>query len=283
MIQPNNPHTVIVISSHVARGSVGNRAAVFALETLGFQVWAIPTVILPWHPGHGPATRLDHDSKRFGEFLADISNAPWLAEVTAVLTGYMASSVQVEQVADLVRSLKAKSPDLTYLCDPVIGDKSGLYVAETTAEAIKTSLLPLAGIVTPNRFELEWLATGKLDGERQNVDEMASKLPSQTKLVTSVQEKPEKTGNRLIEADNIYQISHPAFQSPPNGPGDLTASVFLAHLLDGHSSVSALEMTTSSVFEVLQNSVDRNSDELMLETDVKSLLNPKTRFAAEKQ
>ena len=87
----------------------------------------------------------------------------------------------------------------------------------------------------------------------------------------------------MIEADNIYQISHPAFQSPPNGPGDLTASVFLAHLLDGHSSVSALEMTTSSVFEVLQNSVDRNSDELMLETDVKSLLNPKTRFAAEKQ
>ena len=31
---------VIVISSHVIRGSVGNRAAVFALETLGYPVWA---------------------------------------------------------------------------------------------------------------------------------------------------------------------------------------------------------------------------------------------------
>jgi pyridoxine kinase len=37
--------SVIVISSHVVRGSVGNRAAVFALETLGFPVWAVPTVI----------------------------------------------------------------------------------------------------------------------------------------------------------------------------------------------------------------------------------------------
>ncbi|MBE0694401.1 MAG: pyridoxal kinase, partial [Aquamicrobium sp.] len=42
------PRAVIVISSHVARGTVGNRAAVFALETLGLPVWAVPTVILPW-------------------------------------------------------------------------------------------------------------------------------------------------------------------------------------------------------------------------------------------
>ncbi len=45
--------SILVISSHVVRGGVGNRAAVFALETLGHPVWALPTVILPWHPGHG--------------------------------------------------------------------------------------------------------------------------------------------------------------------------------------------------------------------------------------
>jgi pyridoxine kinase len=49
---PDIHPSVIVISSHVVRGSVGNRAAVFALETLGFPVWAVPTVVLPWHPGH---------------------------------------------------------------------------------------------------------------------------------------------------------------------------------------------------------------------------------------
>ena len=36
---------VIAISSHVARGSVGNRAMVFALERLGFEVWAVPTIV----------------------------------------------------------------------------------------------------------------------------------------------------------------------------------------------------------------------------------------------
>ncbi|MGO8536034.1 pyridoxal kinase, partial [Rhizobium ruizarguesonis] len=46
----NAAGAVIVISSHVVRGSVGNRAAFFALETLGHPVWALPTIERPW-PG----------------------------------------------------------------------------------------------------------------------------------------------------------------------------------------------------------------------------------------
>ena len=69
------PRAVIVISSHVARGSVGNRAAVFALETLGFPVWAVPTVILPWHPGHGRATRIVPPLDQFKALMADLSDA----------------------------------------------------------------------------------------------------------------------------------------------------------------------------------------------------------------
>ena len=49
---------VIVLNSHVARGAVGGRAAVFALERLGYPVIAVPTVIHPIHPGHGRGTRI---------------------------------------------------------------------------------------------------------------------------------------------------------------------------------------------------------------------------------
>ncbi len=88
--QAEAPRAVIVVSSHVARGSVGNRAAVFALETLGFPVWAVPTVILPWHPGHGRATRIVPPAEQFSALMADLARAPWLGEVGAVLSGYLA-------------------------------------------------------------------------------------------------------------------------------------------------------------------------------------------------
>ncbi len=124
-IAEGTPRAVIVVSSHVVRGSVGNRAAVFALEALGFPVWAVPTVTLPWHPGHGPATRIVPPIEDFAALMADLARAPWLGEVGAVLSGYLGNAAQAEAVADLVAAVKAVNPSAIYLCDPVMGDRGG--------------------------------------------------------------------------------------------------------------------------------------------------------------
>ncbi len=89
---PSLPGAVIVISSHVVRGTVGNRAVVFALETLGHPVWALPTVILPWHPGHGHSTRITIPDAEFQSVIDDLAQAPWAGEVRAVLSGYLGSA-----------------------------------------------------------------------------------------------------------------------------------------------------------------------------------------------
>ena len=47
------PLTVLSFQSDVVRGHVGNGAARFALQRLGVDVWAVPTVLLSNHPGHG--------------------------------------------------------------------------------------------------------------------------------------------------------------------------------------------------------------------------------------
>ena len=45
---------IVSISSQVVYGHVGNCAAVPALQALGFEVLALPTVLLAHHPGHRP-------------------------------------------------------------------------------------------------------------------------------------------------------------------------------------------------------------------------------------
>jgi pyridoxine kinase len=155
---PDVRPAVIVISSHVVRGSVGNRAAVFALETLGFPVWALPTVILPWHPGHSRATRIVPGKEAFSALIDDLCGSPWLGEVGAVLSGYLGDAEQAQEVARLVAAVRAANPDALYMCDPVIGDAGGLYVPEALAEAILAYLIPVANIATPNIYELEWLS-----------------------------------------------------------------------------------------------------------------------------
>ena len=265
---------VIVISSHVVRGTVGNRAAVFALESLGFPVWAVPTVTLPWHPGHGRATRIVPDSAGFAAMMDDLSKAPWLPEVGAILSGYLGDATQAAAIAKLVEAVKKQNPKATYLCDPVIGDEGGLYVPEITANAIRDQLLPLADIVTPNRFELAWLMNTKLD-DNQAIMNAADELIAATVIATSaIPMMTGSTGNLLINAQETVMAEHRLVDGPTNGLGDLTAALFLARRLMGDSNEKALRHTTAAVFETLARAAKRGSDELMLASDASALAHP---------
>ena len=265
---------VIVISSHVVRGSVGNRAAVFALEALGHPVWALPTIVLPWHPGHGPATRLRFADDDFDSAIDDLIRAPWLGEVSAILTGYFGSPRQPAAVERLVRAAKERNPQLTYVCDPVMGDLGGLYIPVETASAIREHLIPIADIATPNRYELQWLAGGELSSNQQIIDAALSLGPKRMLVTSAVPMMAGGTGNLLLSGRSALLAEHRLIDNPPNGLGDLLAAVFLARLLDGVDEETALRTATASVFEILARTAKRGGDELALESDASSLSTP---------
>ena len=272
--QSEAPRAVIVVSSHVARGSVGNRAAVFALETLGFPVWAVPTVILPWHPGHGRATRIVPPAEQFLALMADLARAPWLDEVGAVLSGYLGEASQADAIADLVGAVKARNPGALYVCDPVMGDSGGLYVPEATAKALRDRLMPLADIATPNRYELAWMAGADLPDLKSTTAAALDAGPA-TMLVTSAPAMMSgSTGNLLLDSSQVLLAEHRLIDRPPNGLGDLTGAVFLARTLSGQPPAKALQSTTAAVYEILARTAKRGGDELQLETDAQSLSQP---------
>lgn len=268
------PRAVIVVSSHVARGSVGNRAAVFALETLGHPVWAVPTVILPWHPGHGRATRIVPEPEKFAALMKDLEGARWLGEVGAVLSGYLGDAGQAAAVASLVKAVKAKNPRALYVCDPVMGDAGGLYVPIETATAIRDRLMPVADVATPNRYELEWMSGAGLD-DVKSVIAAALDAGPHTMLVTSAPAMlAGSIGNLLLTPTEALLAEHRVIDKPPNGLGDLTAAVYLARLMAGQPVAKALQSTTAAVFEILARTAKRGGDELQLETDASSLSHP---------
>ncbi len=269
---------IIVTSSHVARGYVGCRSAVFSLEILGFPVWAVPTIQLPWHPGHGPSTRMVPPTGAFENYIADLTNSLWVDEVGAVLTGYMASPQQVGAVAGMITSLRSKKPDLVHLCDPVIGDNDGLYVAEDVAAAIRDQLLPICNIATPNLFEAAWLAGKETPNGIDEMAKLAKGLPPEQVIITSCPDDAEgNIGNVCSDGKCRFSVFHPKLANPPNGPGDLTAALFLGHTMSGMGIEQALEQTTRSVFEILAHSVGAHSNELTLAANSGSIIEPSAR------
>ncbi|WAJ28669.1 pyridoxal kinase PdxY [Antarcticirhabdus aurantiaca] len=265
---------VLAISSHVVRGTVGNRAAVFALESLGHPVWSVPTVTLPWHPGHGASTRIVPDAGAFAAMMDDLSRAPWLGEVGAVLSGYFGASDQVEPTARLVEAVKRANPRAVFLCDPVLGDGGRLYQPAETLVAMRDRLLPLADIATPNRFELELLTGLELAGNEHLIEAATTLGPARVVVTSAHALLRGGIGNLLVEGFEALLAEHRQIENAPKGVGDLTSAVFLARLLAGMSGEKALQTTTAAVFEVLARTAKRGADELQLETDADSLKHP---------
>jgi hypothetical protein len=67
---------------------------VFALERLGFTVWAVPTVVLPHHPGHGPVVPIVPEPGPFTSLLDALGRNGRAAEVAAIVSGYFGSAEQ---------------------------------------------------------------------------------------------------------------------------------------------------------------------------------------------
>ncbi|MCU0790192.1 MAG: pyridoxal kinase [Nitratireductor sp.] len=269
---------VVAISSHVVRGAIGNRSVVHVLESFGFQVWSVPTVILPYHPGHGRATRIEPDPALFAPLLDNLLNSKWFGETAAIITGYMANAAQAAKVADFVAAAKAANPRLVYLCDPVIGDAGGLYVAAGTAQAIRDRLLPMADIATPNLHELAWLAgLEKPPVDAAGAADAARRLGVATVLVTSAPAFMRgNTSNLLVDKTAATLAEHRLVAGPGNGSGDLVAALFLAWLLSGAKPAEALEKTSASIFELMARAARRGSDELMPQADPECLARPVT-------
>jgi pyridoxal kinase len=268
---------VIVISSHVARGGVGNRAMVFALERLGFTVWAVPTVLLPHHPGHGPAQRIVPEDNAFSALLEALVKDERGGQVAGIVSGYLASTSQAEAVASLVRQVKASRPDALYLCDPVIGDADGLYVGESIAEAVRDQLLPLADAITPNAFECGWLAGEAATGE-PDLAALARRLPPPVALVTSAPALMRGQIGTLLTNDDAVLFEHPRIATPIKGTGDLLAALVAARRLEGRSWPEAAELALASVFEVLAGSAKADADELLLPALQTALVQPRARI-----
>src|SRR5882724_3261195 len=150
---------LLSIQSHVAYGHVGNSAAVFPLQRLGVEVWPVHTVQFANHAGYGPPRGAVFDGAMIREVVQGIEERGMLGSCDGVISGYMGSAEIGEAILDAVARVKRANPSALYGCDPVIGDVGrGMYVAPEVAEFIKARALPAADVVTPNQFELGYLA-----------------------------------------------------------------------------------------------------------------------------
>jgi len=264
---------VLSIQSEVVRGHVGNGAARFALQRLGFDVWAVPTVVLSNHPGHGKVRGEAVPAHRMAELIAGLDEHGWLRQCDGIVSGYLGASDQARVVADAVRRVKSENPKAVYLCDPVFGDDTGAYARPGVAEAMARDLIPLADIATPNRFELASLTSKKIENPKDAIA-AARSLGMREVVVTSVPFEGGRIGTVVVAGNEAWAASTTRLENVPHGSGDLLAALYLAARLAPLPPREALAQAASAVDAVLKASVTARADELRLVATQNELAKP---------
>jgi pyridoxine kinase len=254
--------TVLSISSQVAFGPVGNSAAVPAMEALGLTVYALPTTVLSHHPGHAKPAGVQIPAAVLADMFQSLLTLGVLDRLAAVMTGYFVAHDQIITFARLIGQLKRRSPELLYLCDPVIGAETlNLYVPLPVAEAIKSSLLPLADVITPNAFELEWLS-GNPVGSVDDVRKARLKLGAKSVIAKSVPKGEDRLLTVLAGTLGETAIETARRKDVPHGTGDLLSGLFLANLLKGSDGPTALKRTVGLLEKTIELSAGSSALDL---------------------
>jgi len=248
---------ILALSSHVAFGSVGLAVIVPALQWLGHEVIAVPTVVLSSHPGYPRFAGEAVPAAQLEAMLGAMEANGWFSETAAVLTGYLPTRDHVLTARSAVERVRAANPGAIYLCDPVFGDEpEGLYLPGGAAEAIRNELLPLASIATPNRFELNWLS-GLCVGSPQEACLAAASLNVPMVLATSVPANDNRLANILFSDDERLTCFVRRRSSAPHGTGDLLSAMFLGNHLNNFSSSYSLGAAASAVDATVAASMGR--------------------------
>ncbi|WP_299052745.1 pyridoxal kinase PdxY [uncultured Nocardioides sp.] len=287
---------ILSVQSSVAYGHVGNSAAVFPLQRLGHEVWPVITVHFSNHTGYGEwrgpllaASDVADVIRGIGEREVpgpDGSAVSVLATADAVLTGYQGAEDVGQVVLDAVARVKELNPAAVYCCDPVMGDVGrGMFVRPGIPEFMRDSVVPAADLITPNHFELDFLAgreTRTMAEVLDAVDAVRARGP-RTVLVTSLlhDEVPEGHLDVLAVTDEgAWTVTTPQLPISPNGAGDLTSALWLAHLTTADSVPAALSATTSAVYGVLRATLESGHRELRLVPAQDEIVRPGQIFEA---
>ncbi|MCL2243013.1 MAG: pyridoxal kinase PdxY [Treponema sp.] len=293
---------VLSIQSHVVFGYAGNTAAVFPLQRLGREVWAINTVEFSNHTGYGSWRGKVLGAELVSDLVAGLEDRGVLGRCEAVLSGYLGDAASGGAIIDAVKKVKKENPGSLYCCDPVMGDTGrGFYVKPGIPDMFKNELLPLADIVCPNQFELEALTDIKINSVNDAIRavNVLHERGVSIALVTSFRETEGKLGMIVSDKNNYYKITTPELPLGYGaaGTGDMTSAIFLSRYLETKDIEKTLELCTASIYGILEASYmasgsadlftasDTNNNfrfELKIIETQKELDSPSRLFKAEK-
>jgi hydroxymethylpyrimidine/phosphomethylpyrimidine kinase len=176
--------------------------------------------------------------------------------VDAAKTGMLANASIVEAVADAV----AEAGIGNLVVDPVSVSKHGhALLAPDAVDALRTRILPLAALVTPNLPEaagLTGLEVGSRDGMRRAADAIVAMGVAAVLVKGGHLEGGDESSDLLVDAGGEAWFSAPRIDTPhTHGTGCTLSAAIAAHLARGDALRDAVAAGKAFVTEAIRHAL----------------------------
>eukprot|EP00474_Spongospora_subterranea_P009129 CRZ09587.1 hypothetical protein [Spongospora subterranea] len=267
---------VLSIQSSVVHGYVGNKACMFPLQLLGFDVSPINTVQLSNHTGYKSWTGHQFPGAHLEQLIKGLKDNNVLT-FDYILTGYIGTVGFIESLSSLLPELKSNN-SVQYICDPVMGDGGKLYVPSEFVGIYRDKILPFADIVLPNQTEAE-LLTGlsiKCSADASRACRILHEIGPKIVIITSLHFP---SNENIIEifasskTDGQHRFWVDLIPGYYVGTGDLIAALLLAWI-HVHPVMQAIPLALSTLRQILRRTQASGNMELCLIQSKADIMNP---------
>ena len=173
----------------------------------------------------------------------------------AVKIGMVSSSALIQVIAEKLKEYKAEN----IVVDPVMVATSGSkLISDDAIETLKTCLMPLSSILTPNIPEAEVLSGMKVETEEEMI--LAAKKISETFHCAVLCKGGHQLNdaNDLLYRDGEYKWFHGKRIQNPNthGTGCTLSSAIASNLAKGYSMDESVKRAKDYISEALEAMLD---------------------------
>lgn len=293
---------VLSIQSHVVSGYVGNKAAVFPLQLLGFDVDVINSVQFSNHTGYPNKWEGDVlNGSQLDALLNGLERNDLLRNTEHLLTGYIGSESFLRAILRVLRTLKKYNSNIRYVCDPVFGDDGKLYVPAELVDIYRAEVIPLANVITPNQFEVEQLTGIKIRSMEDAmlavhaIHDIGPEIVIITSMIfegkhdeISILASHKMSSKEGPVSHSVWCIESPILEGKYTGTGDVTSALLLAWSAKNSNDLgSVLEKTVSTMYILIETTMKQSDGsvagkELKLIQSKSVIENPPQLFKAKK-
>ena len=182
-------------------------------------------------------------------------------QLESIITDFKIDGIKIGMVynSEIIKTLyhHLKKLKIPIVVDPVIKSTTGGMLIEKAAIIdFKKFIIPLATIITPNKFEAEILTKMKINSINtpEKIAKKIQRMGAKNIVITGIKMKNKKISDFVLEKNKKYYITDKEISKINRGSGCIHSASVLYSIVKSKNIRKALEFAKKNTFNSIKNS-----------------------------